>query len=63
MKVAKMKMLCWMCGYTRSDKIRNEGIGTRWSCPGGGEDAGSKTEMVGASKQRCTNAPCGDVIG
>jgi len=26
MRVAEMRMICWMCGYTRFDRIRNEMI-------------------------------------
>jgi len=26
MRVAKMRMICWICGHTRFDKIRNEVI-------------------------------------
>ncbi|KAF3674093.1 putative serine/threonine-protein kinase receptor [Capsicum annuum] len=26
LKVAEMRMLCWMCGYTRADRVRNDTI-------------------------------------
>jgi len=29
MRVAEMRMICWICGHTRLDKIRNKVIGVR----------------------------------
>jgi len=49
MMVAEMRMIRWMCGYTRLDRIRNVVIRERErSCTSRRQAEGAKTEMVWA---------------
>lgn len=45
--VAEMKMIGWICGHTRKDKVRNEVIHEKVEVASyKGQDAGSKVVMV-----------------
>ncbi|KAG5593432.1 hypothetical protein H5410_043946 [Solanum commersonii] len=46
MHVAEMRMLRWMCGHTRSDKIRNEVIREKVGVASVVDKGGSEAEMV-----------------
>lgn len=50
-------MLRWMCGHTRSDKIKNEVIREKVSGLCGKQDEGNETEMVWACAEEMCCAP------
>lgn len=58
MHVAHMRMLRWMCGHTRSDKIRNENI---WNKVGVASVVDKMRKVrprwFGHVKRRCIGAP------
>ncbi|KAG5569206.1 hypothetical protein H5410_058972 [Solanum commersonii] len=59
MKVGEMRMLSWMYGHTRRDRIRNEDIQDKvGSGLFGGQDEGGEVKMVRACEEeihRCSN--------
>ncbi|KAG5578791.1 hypothetical protein H5410_049418 [Solanum commersonii] len=54
MRVAEMRMLRWMCGHTRSDKIRNEVILRRWEWPLVVDKPREATEMTDLARLHLT---------
>uniref|UniRef100_A0A1U7W568 Uncharacterized protein LOC104225110 n=1 Tax=Nicotiana sylvestris TaxID=4096 RepID=A0A1U7W568_NICSY len=58
MKVADMRMLRWMCGHTRLNRIRNEVIWDKVGvAPVETKMRGAKLRWFGHVKRRNTNAP------
>ncbi|PHT57287.1 hypothetical protein CQW23_05773 [Capsicum baccatum] len=57
LKVAEMRILRWMCGFTRGDRVRNEIIREKVGVASEGrQDAGWKAEMVWACDEEGPDA-------
>lgn len=56
MKVAEMRMLRWMCGHTRMDKLRNEDIQEKISVALM-DDKMREAQMIRARAEEKSNAP------
>lgn len=56
MHPVEMRMMIWMCGHTKSNKIRNEDIRMKMRVRCGGQVEGSETDEE--EMHRCTSWRC-----